>query len=314
MRVQDSQPADGKGGVGALLLGVGIMLGVIVVTTLLFVPRLVLSWFRRAPVRPEGYGEQPLAAPPDAAAVALRARALTLLLRRLGDPVPTHVLVAAGGDLDDGARADHEARRATLEREVSSALADATLDAALTDDERAFLTKRAERFTHDDVMNVPWRAEALAVLLWAQGRLDALPPYDAQVDPAMLLDLARAPHEGAPALRPHAEIERQQAVARLWHWRSRTRELEERGTPLPEQLPIASYEELVRVTVEAAQADGSLDAVRDGDFRAVGKSFRWLTDDEWSSVRSIIFERHHALNWLCGYAPGNDWADVPTHT
>lgn len=314
MRVQDSQPDEERGGIGALLLGVGILLGVLVVSTLLFVPRLVLSWFRRAPERPEGYGEQPLAAPPDAAAVALRARALTLLLRRLGDPVPTHVLVAAGGDLDDAARADHEARRAMLEREVAAALADASLDAALTDDERAFLTKRAERFTHDHIMNVSWRAEALAVLLWAQGRLEVLPPYDTQVDPAMLLDLVRAPHDGVPALRPHAEIERQQSIAKLWHWRSRTRQLEEDGTPLPEQLPLSTYEELVRVTVEAAQAEGSLDAVRDGDFKAMGKSFRWLTDDEWSSVRSIIHERHHALNWLCGYAPRNDWANVPTHT
>ena len=144
MSVQDSQPDDAQGGIGALLIGVGIMLGVIVLSTLLFVPRLVLSWFRRAPERPEGYGEQPLAAPPDAAAVALRARALTLLLRRLGDPVPTHVLVAAGGDLDGAARADHEARRATLEREVAAALADPALDAALTDDERAVVDRYLE--------------------------------------------------------------------------------------------------------------------------------------------------------------------------
>ena len=105
-----------------------------------------------------------------------------------------------------------------------------------------------------------------------------------------------------------------QSRAKLWHWRSRTRQLEEEGTPLPEQLPVKSYEEIVRITVDAASEEGSLEAVRDGDFKAMGKAFRYLSADEWSSVQSIIMERHRALNWLCGYAPDNRWDDVPTHT
>ena len=43
-------------------------------------------------------------------------------------------------------------------------------------------------------------------------------------------------------------------------------------------------------------------------------SYRDLTDEEWSSIRSIAFERHFALNWLCGYAPDNRWDETPTDT
>ena len=306
--------AEAKGGIGAILLGVGIMLGVMVVGTILLVPRIVLSRLRRPPARPDGYGETPLATPPDAATVARRARLLALQLRRLGDPVPMHVITNAGGPLDDARRAEHEARRAAQERDIATALADDAVAAEATPDEVRFLRKDARAFSRRDVLDVSWRAESLAVLLWAQRRLDALPPFDEQMDPEKLLELGRTPLEGTPALRAPEELATMQSRAKLWHWRSRTRQLEEEGTPLPEQLPVKSYEEIVRITVEAAQEEGSLDAVRDGDFKAMGKSFRYLSADEWSSVQSIIMERHRALNWLCGYAPDNRWDDVPTHT
>src|SRR5690349_17416628 len=128
MSAKDSD-TDAKGGIGAIVTGVGIMLAVVVFGTILFVPRLVASWFRRPPTRPEGYGAQPVSAPPDAAAVARRARLLSLQLRRLGDPVPMHVLTAAGDTLDDEKRADHERRRVALERDIEAALADDVLAA-----------------------------------------------------------------------------------------------------------------------------------------------------------------------------------------
>lgn len=33
--------------------------------------------------------------------------------------------------------------------------------------------------------------------------------------------------------------------------------------------------------------------------------------DDWSPAVAIARERLHALNWLCGYAPGNRWDDTP---
>jgi hypothetical protein len=31
-------------------------------------------------------------------------------------------------------------------------------------------------------------------------------------------------------------------------------------------------------------------------------------------VSSATIERHFALNWLRGYAPGNEWDETPTDT
>jgi hypothetical protein len=50
------------------------------------------------------------------------------------------------------------------------------------------------------------------------------------------------------------------------------------------------------------------------DFPALGRSYRELSADEWSRLRSIAMERHLALNWLCGFAPGNQWSATPTET
>ncbi len=46
----------------------------------------------------------------------------------------------------------------------------------------------------------------------------------------------------------------------------------------------------------------------------MGKAYRDLDDDEWSTVSSIAMERHFALNWLSGYAPNNNWDETPTET
>ena len=50
------------------------------------------------------------------------------------------------------------------------------------------------------------------------------------------------------------------------------------------------------------------------DFPANGKAYRKLSAQEWSEVRSVTFERHIALNWLCGYSLGNEWDQTPTET
>ena len=308
-----TQQDEETAGIGKMLLGVLIILTVMVVSTILLIPRLIIAPFRRQRVFPEGYGERPLETPPDAATVARRARLLALQLRHLG-VAATELAAAQATDLPAEQRSAHEERSRALGADVAATLASEPDTAEATTEELAFLRKRPGKVTGTDAMDVSWRAESLAVLLWSLGRIEALPRFDEQVDPTALLALVDRPIDGAIARRAHAEVERMQSLAKLWHWRSRTRKLEQDGTPLPAGLPVKSYEEIVRLTTEAAQQDGTLDAVRDGDFKAMGKSFRWLTDDEWSSVQSIVMERHRALNWLCGYAPANRWDDVPTHT
>lgn len=52
----------------------------------------------------------------------------------------------------------------------------------------------------------------------------------------------------------------------------------------------------------------------DNDFPAFGKPYEQLTCDEWSLIRNITEQRHKALNWVCGLAPGNNYDETPTNT
>ena len=166
-----------------------------------------------------------------------------------------------------------------------------------------------------------WWMESAGVLLWSLGLVDSLPPYD----PAASLDLLkRFPTNPVSAflagaeLRSSAVIERERGIAELWHWRSRTRQLEERGEVFPVlesagQL-VRSFDDIVRMTARKAFDRGTVAQILDDDFVAFSMPYRSLSPEEWSAVTSIVMERHFALNWLCGYAPGNRWDDTPTDT
>jgi hypothetical protein len=188
--------------------------------------------------------------------------------------------------------------------------------------EQEFASTTMVSMTERQRINASWRMQAAAVLIWALGRVDGFPSFDTEVPPESLKPYpGESPSEFLrdARVRPHAEIDRMRDVAELWHWRSRTRELEEQGAVFPvddamRKAGIQSFDDVVRMTAKMAFADQSLGEIVDDDFVAFGKAYRSLTDAEWSSIRSITMERHFALNWLCGYAPDNRWDDTPTDT
>ncbi|HEY6962952.1 MAG TPA: hypothetical protein VI408_13770, partial [Gaiellaceae bacterium] len=157
------------------------------------------------------------------------------------------------------------------------------------------------------VVDTVWHGEALGTLLWAL-QLAELPPYDEAFDPeevaAVELD------EGE--LRDEEELSLERESARLWHWRARTTELAESGVEveLPERY--ASFDQLIAATAMRGYEQGLLPAPMRGDFRAYGKVYRHLDDEQRSEAHSIALERHHALNWLAG--EGSGWDDVPLDT
>jgi hypothetical protein len=156
------------------------------------------------------------------------------------------------------------------------------------------------------VVDAVWRGESLGALLWALG-LAELPPYDQPFDHAALVDVAL---DGA-RLRGAEEIERELEVARLWHWRARTTLLQENGSvELPERWE--SFDQLVAATAMRGFEQGLLPAPMRGDFRAFGKIYRHLTDDQHAEALSIALERHHALAWAAGH--GESWDHVPLDT
>jgi hypothetical protein len=74
----------------------------------------------------------------------------------------------------------------------------------------------------------------------------------------------------------------------------------------------ATYDQLIAATAMRGYEQGVLPSPLRGDFRAYGKVYRHLTEEQHSEALSIAVERHHALNWLCG--AGTGWDDVPLDT
>ncbi len=164
------------------------------------------------------------------------------------------------------------------------------------------------RRDEQDVLNATWRAEALAMLLWALGELEELPPWD---EPADHVELAREVDLRQAELREDEELEAALETARLWHWRARTTLLEDDpDVELPERW--TSFDQLIAATAMKGFEDGLLPQPRRGDFPAFGKSYRLLDEDQHAVALSIASERHFALAWLNGLS--DEWDATPTDT
>jgi hypothetical protein len=171
---------------------------------------------------------------------------------------------------------------------------------------REALARLPEGEADPAVVDAVWQAEGLGTLIWALGRLE-LPPYDLAFDHDRLLATAL---DGA-TLRPAAEIEQARETARLWHWRARTSSLQAEGVvTLPDRW--RSFDQLVAATAMRGHEHGLLPRPFRGDFPAFGTVYRDLQPEQRSEAESIAWERHRALNWLCGLGPS--WDDVPTDT
>jgi hypothetical protein len=241
--------------------------------------------------------------PPSAESVARRAAALHMVI--------TFAMVRASGE----AQPEEGLKLMALARAGGNAN-------AFSPWEREFLTEASAAANQQNLVQASWRVEALGVLLWSLHRIPWLPAPDEQFTHD-IADKIPADADGffkTASLRPREQLEKQRELAELWHWRSRTRQLIEKGEPFPTMPPnpggpeFKSYDDIVRFTAKAGKESGTFAEIVDEDFLARGKAYRNLTAEEWSEVGSITVERHFALNWLCGYAPGNRWDETPTGT
>lgn len=214
-------------------------------------------------------------------------------------------------------------RQAEVQREQFwKGLRDAGLWQHLSPNERAHAESTAATMTERQQVDASWRMEAAQTLMWALGMLPDLPPYDTMASRDLLKQI---PSRDVVAfirsarLRDQAEFDAARDAAEFWHWRSRTRELIERGDAFPDDPKMKaagfhSYDDIVRFSARKAAEDGMIPPCVGDDFPAKGKAYRDLTGEEWSEIRSITAERHFALNWLCGYSPDNKWDETPTGT
>jgi hypothetical protein len=187
----------------------------------------------------------------------------------------------------------------------------------MTHEEKEFLESALPNIKSQQHLNAMWRLESVAVLLWSLGIVKEFPPFDTQSDIELLElipyeDIHKFIYEAI--LLPDEVIERKRSLAELWHWRSINRQLLEMNKIPPLNSSYPSFDQIVQEVANEAFKQGDLSNVVDNDSLAKGKSYRNLVDEEWSEVRSITIERHHALNWPCGYAKANMWDKTPTNT
>ncbi|HEY4216444.1 MAG TPA: DUF4272 domain-containing protein [Gemmatimonadaceae bacterium] len=179
-----------------------------------------------------------------------------------------------------------------------------------------YATPLPRSVTERQVINTSWRAEAVHCLAWALGLVEKIPDYDVQSDPDTIMPLIRTESLRefcmSAKLRSSDEIEDAREIAELWHWRSRTRQLQQEGRVRPDGEP--SFDQIVRQVAPRMAAEGMLPSTVEEDFPVLGRAYRDLSDGDWFGARSIAMERHFALNWLCGYAEGNEWDETPTDT
>jgi hypothetical protein len=267
-------------------------------------------WFKKRPRRP---------AAEDAA------RRLVILKH-----VVVAALVAPPRDLlrgttarwEAGERDEFQRQAAALGEHFWDGLRRAGLWEHLSPREQAYAGSTMATMTRQQQVDASWRMEAAQTLMWALAMLPELPPYDTLASHDLLKQIPSqevTPFIAAARLREPADLERARATAEFWHWRSRTRELLERGEAFPadEQMKAAGfrgYDDIVRFSARTGAEEGTIPSCVEEDFPAKGKAYRDLTAEEWAEVRSITVERHHALNWLCGQAPGNRWDETPTDT
>lgn len=254
--------------------------------------------------------------PPSASDVASRALILKFQIVTAMATPPPEMLQPLLKSWSSADRAQFLQQYRQRQARVAEALKAAGVWSAMSSREQAFMSATPDQIDTQALRDVSWAMESAECLLWALGYVDRLPPYDTQSD---VEHLKRLPVERMDALVRNATLRhadlivKARDVAELWNWRSRTRQLQESGRPV--QLPNnMSLVDVVRMTAEKAAADGLFEAAVEGDFPAHGRSYAQLTADQWSAVNSIAMERHKALNWLCGYAPGNKWEDTPTDT
>ena len=255
--------------------------------------------------------------PPDAAAVLRRFIILkNLFVKALAVP-PRGELAEAMAHWSPGEREKFDAQLRQAFDDQTERLRELGVWYEMSDSERKFMRAAPLEIELQTVIDTMWLSESAVCLLWSLGYVDRLPPYDQQSDPSLTNQLPRESMkdlESKVALRAVSEIQRQRDIAELWHWRSRTRSLREDGT-LAARLPEGErIGDILRLTAEKAAADGFFLAPVNGDFPAFGKPYREISEQEYFLATSIAIERHRAFNWLCGYAPGNIWAQTPTDT
>jgi hypothetical protein len=184
--------------------------------------------------------------------------------------------------------------------------------------EKRFLKLYGPKMDRSLHLSYVWRMEAAAVLMWALKFIPIWPKIDESVATERLKDypikrLGRT--TPGPTLRDFETIQHQSDLLKLWIWRIKTRLNIEDNRPFHAEDPmnppgLTTYDAVIRYTAKKAYEKGLLTELIDEDFVYAGRPFRDLPTEEFYRAAVVISERHYAMNWLTGLAPGNRWDEV----
>lgn len=188
--------------------------------------------------------------------------------------------------------------------------------------EGEFLASYGSKMDEQAHLSAFWRVESASMLMWALQMIPEWPKVDRETNPELLKQVEIKKVESLstlPSLRPDRELDAARDLIKFWHWRVRTRKLTEEGYPFQpdenmKKAGINSLDDVVRFSAKASYEGGDLTEIIEEDFVFLGKPFRNLSSEEYQVASSIISERHFAMNWICGEAPGNRWDETPTGT
>jgi len=191
-----------------------------------------------------------------------------------------------------------------------------------TESEKDFISTLGSKINKRSQVAASWRIEAVAALMWALNLLDKFPDINEQASTDLLPKVEIKKIEivsNGLALRPPDEISKARRIMELWHWRINTRRLIEDNYEFHpddnmKENGISHLDDIVKKTAKSAYLNGDIKEIIEEDFVFKGQPFRDLDNTEFNEATSIIIERHYALNWLCGYAPKNNWDETPTDT
>lgn len=200
-----------------------------------------------------------------------------------------------------------------MTEELGRWISEEGLAVSQSDNEKLLFSKPLGAWDRQDSTNAGWRTESLGTLLWALSFFEELPPYDEGFDQKVVITQVGI---GKPMedflrkarLRERWEIDRARDVAELWHWRSRTTQIQEEGVKPPK----LTFPQIIKIAAEEAYKEESIPKPIENDFPVFGKSYKDLSEEEYAEVSSIAVERHFALNWLSGYS--QNWDEIPTDT
>lgn len=194
-----------------------------------------------------------------------------------------------------------------LWREARAWCGELGLDDELEPDERRIIAAPIGSLPMQRTIEVTWRAEGLVVLAYALGVVE-LPGLVEKCDPAAVANALGflAPRDGtalaAPGLRPYEQLEQLTDAYRMLHWRLRHHASGKGPYHFAGLVANSACAEVVAERLELV----------DGDLALQGVPLTRADPDAVSNARSLVLERHTALEWLLGQHP--EYSAIETDT